>query len=444
MSWNKYWQDCAFKGFRKMKFILSLITTCLIQVPAGSQVTNIYFPDIVGSFNVGDGLDNVMAKNIQSSSREMISEEMMQWLRNEAAVQLSGCKMSAHDGTILYTPDGEGNYAALWTRDFGYMVENAIDILPLEDVRKAIVYLLNGQRSDGCIPDRVQADGLAVYSAGPVGKPLGDPPSDNSQFMVKLVSDYVSYSKDLEFFKQVSPGLIKAMNYTPRRKNGLVYIDPQNPHSPYGFTDTIQKTGELLFSSLLYWEACQKLMELFNQIDNLETVNDFRSRSLLIEKNLSNLWDDQAGMFLAASVDCRQTDIWGNAYAIYIGYPLAEKKKSIIDFLAKNYNAYVYKGQIRHLTEPDCWQKTLITIRPGEYQNGAFWGTASGWVGYALADQYPRLAKEIYVDLIAFYQQNGPYECVNVNYLKLDNYVASVVNPLGAAKKIKDINFNED
>ena len=34
--------------------------------------------------------------------------------------------------------------------------------------------------------------------------------------------------------------------------------------------------------------------------------------------DLQTLYDDESGMFLAASVDCRQIDICGSAYAAYM------------------------------------------------------------------------------------------------------------------------------
>jgi hypothetical protein len=371
------------------------------------------------------------------SKQQFLSQEQIDWLQNEAKSQLTGCQITAHDGTILYTPDGEGNYAALWTRDFGYMVENAIDLLPVKNVKAAIEYLLNGQREDGCIPDRVQADGLAVYSAGPVGNPLGDPPADNTQFMVKLVADYVEHTKDYEFFAQHSKKLIAAMDYTTRSKNGLVYIDPANPHSPYGFTDTIQKTGELLFTSLLYWEACQRLYSLFNKIHDDNTAKFFRNRGIQIEKSINILWDENASMFNAATIDCKQIDIWGNAYAIYIDFPLGDKKENIIDYLAAHFDEFVYKGQIRHIIEPDFWGKTLIPIKPGRYQNGAYWGTASGWIANALVKTHPFFTEKILTDLVTDYQERGPHECINSDYQQLNNYVASVVNPWGAIKRLE-------
>jgi len=370
------------------------------------------------------------------TEKAIISRSEYDWLKAASRRQLEGCQQIAHNGTHLYTPDGIGSYSALWTRDFCYMVENAFDLIPPENTKAAILYLLAGQRADGCIPDRVQADGLAVYSAGPVGHPLGDPPTDNSQFMVKLVAEYVTQTGELDFFKQTSEQLVAAMNFTPRSANGLVYIDPQNPHSPYGFTDTIQKTGELLFSSLLYWEACTHLELLFEKTGQSDLKLEFASRRNLIEHNLNHLWNPAAGMFLAASVDCRQIDIWGNAYAVYLDFPLGDKKDKIVAFLEKEFEKYVYQGQIRHLTQPETWEKTLIPVALETYQNGAYWGTASGWVAFALSEKYPDRARQIFTELLQSFQTAGIFECINRDYQKIQHYVVSVTNPLGTAEKI--------
>ncbi|OPZ69898.1 MAG: hypothetical protein BWY83_01829 [bacterium ADurb.Bin478] len=366
------------------------------------------------------------------TEKKMVHEEDFSWLRSEARRQLLGCRIQATDGTTLFTPDGEGHYAALWTRDLAYMVENGFDLFTLQEIKGTILYLLAGQRSDGCIPDRRQADGLAVYSAGPVNRPLGDPPTDNSPFMVKLMADYVDHSGDLDFFVAHATALIRAMDFTPRSSRGLVYIDPLHPHSPYGFTDTIQKTGDLLFSSLLYWEASQRLASLFDKSRDPEMAQAFRSRARSIEQHLDALWDERTGMFFAASQDCRQIDIWGNAYAVYIAFPLGDKKEKIVRYLADHFDRYVYCGQIRHLPEPEVWEKTLIPVKAGTYQNGAFWGTASGWVAVALAQQHPRLSQRIFTELIQDYRMHGPHECCNRGYRQLNNYVVSVLNPLGA------------
>jgi hypothetical protein len=263
---------------------------------------------------------------------------------------------------------------------------------------------------------------------------LGDPPTDNSQFMVKLVADYVRATGDLDFFRGVAGKLVRAMDFTPRSRDGLVTIDPARPHSPYGFTDTIAKTGELLFSSLLYWEASRELAALFEKAGDAARAGEFEARAGSIERNVGSLWDEKAGMFLAASVDCRQIDIWGNAYALNVEFPLGPKRERIIRNLARNYSRIIYRGQIRHLPEPEFREKTLIPVTPGTYQNGAYWGTASGWVAFALKERKPDLAVRIAGALVPDYRRRGAFECVNVNYEKIKDYVVSVVNPLGALR----------
>ncbi len=369
--------------------------------------------------------------------KAIVSADDIAWLETEARRQLAGCLITARDGTPLYTPDGQGHYAALWTRDFAYMVENTFDLIPRENVRRGILYLLAGQREDGCVPDRVQADGLAVYSAGSVDQPLGDPPTDNSQFMVKLVADFVQGTGDMDLFRTVADKLVKAMGYTPRSTRGLVSIDPARPHSPYGFTDTIAKTGELLFSSLLYWEASRRLVELFAENGDAARSAEFDVRAGGIERGLDALWDEKAGMFLAATIDCRQVDIWGNAYAVYAGFPLGSKKGRIQDYLAQAYGRFIYRGQVRHLPAPEHWERTLVPVMPGTYQNGAYWGTASGWVAFAMREKRPDLAARLVQALLSDYRRRGVHECVNVGYEKLRDYVVSVVNPLGALRRIK-------
>ena len=59
---------------------------------------------------------------------------------------LEACKKTAFDGTVIFTPDGVGNYDALWVRDFGYMVEYCGDLMEPEELRRCIEFILRGQR----------------------------------------------------------------------------------------------------------------------------------------------------------------------------------------------------------------------------------------------------------------------------------------------------------
>ena len=357
-------------------------------------------------------------------------------LEAECQRLLLGCRRTALDGTVMFTPDGKGHYGALWTRDFAYMVEGAGDLLRGEEIDAAIRCLLAGLREDGTAPDRVQVDGLPVYSAGPIDRPLGAPPTDNSQFLVKLVWSQWKRAGKPELARQAVPKLIRSMNAVPRR-DGLVWIDPATRRSPYGFTDTVAKTGFELFSSLLDREASKNLAEMCVALGRPDCGDEFLRRAGGIECRLGALWSPQKGAYLAASQACRQVDIWGNAYAIYIGFPLGERRGRILDFLEKNVHAYLWRGQVRHLLLGEYWDRLLVDVKRDTYQNGGYWATASGWVAYALAERRPELATRLFAELADDIRRYGACEWIHGETHQLCGYVVSAVNSRAALRRLR-------
>jgi len=374
-----------------------------------------------------------------AATERVASENNLAWLIEQNRQLLKGCQVRAEDGTTLYTPDGHGNYRALWTRDFTYMVENAGDLLPASDIKGCIDYLIKGIRSDGAVPDRVRPDGIPVYAAGAEDHPLAGPNIDNAQFLVIAVDEYLKKLRREEawpIFVRWSPALDKAMDWIPRAPSGLVWNDPAQPHSPYGFTDTVGKTGELLFESLLYWTACRRLAGLHEIFDKPALAQEYRRRTNAIEKHLNALWDQKYGAFLAATQDCRQLDIWGNAYAIWLDFPLGHRRKHVLKFLHNNYQDFIWHGQVRHLRKNQHWQRLLTPVAPDRYQNGAYWATASGWMIFALAQTDRELAQNVWNDLIADFRAGGICECINEGYRQLPSYVVSAANPLAANRRL--------
>ncbi|XOV93600.1 MAG: hypothetical protein ACFHWX_02595 [Bacteroidota bacterium] len=352
----------------------------------------------------------------------------IQWMREATKNQLAGCQVPGAFETKLYTPDGIGNYKALWTRDFYYMVEYAGDLLDPEEIKASINYLLSGQRKDGCIPDRVNVEGRPVYSPGPEQKPMADHALDNGPFMALLVCSYVKQYHDDILFKEVEGKLRRGLDFIHRDESGLVYNDPQNPQCPYGFTDTVKKTGHLLFSSLLYYHACREMEKLCKQYD-LAVSNFYKERSTVIKKNLDRLYDKQSGMFWAADIECKQIDIWGSAYAAYLGLTNITKSKSISDYLIDNKDEIFMRGQVRHLPGSDSsWNKLFVNVKEDHYQNGAYWATPLAWVIPVIDKRDPTLARNLLQEVIKDFQENGINECINKDYLNIPNYVASATN----------------
>lgn len=370
------------------------------------------------------------------------------WLYVEAQRIVENAKISASDGTVLYSP---GVYRGVWARDFEFIVHNTPELIKPEEIKEIYYYLLRHQKDSGAMPKGVSSEGKPHYVCWTASRKEEIPwhvrwdrqdptDSDSAQYMVKLVYDYYKYTGDIELFVSTCSNLKRAMDFMPRSPLGMIYISPNCPHTPFGFTDCIVKTGNVLFSSLLYWEASMLVSEMFNNIGNEEAADDFLGRSKLIKKNIDVLWDEQEGAYLAATGVGRKIDIWGNAYMTAIDFP-TDKRKRVCAFLAENCDRFVYHGQIRHLLKGDYWEYTVHpntgTVPKDEYQNGAYWAAASGWVIYAVSQVAQDLASKLISDLVNFFQKEGIYECINdKGWRKYKDYVASIVNPVGAIKRL--------
>lgn len=363
--------------------------------------------------------------------REGISRQDAEWLRRATIRQLHGCRLQADDGTILFTPDGSGHYRALWTRDFAYMVRNAGDLIEPDLIRPAIEFLLRGRRADGCMPDRVTASGKPVYAPGSEDSPLADHALDNGPFMALLVCDYVRRSGDRAFFRRHETDLRRGLDFVRRADNGLVYNDPARPQCPYGFTDTVAKTGHLLFTSLLYAQACRE-METACREAACGNPAEYARRAEQIRQSLAVLWDETTGMFLAADRDCRQADVWGSALAVDLELATPPQSRRIIEFLATRADRIFQRGHVRHLVAPETWQRLLTPVAAGTYQNGAYWATPHAWLLPALARGRPELAQRLLKETIAEFRAAGIHECLNGPYRNVPDYVVSATNVYAA------------
>ena len=353
---------------------------------------------------------------------------------------LEAVRSVAHDGTAIYMPDDSDDEPALWTRDFCYLVEGAGHLIPAAEILAAIDYLLAGQSDDGTIPERVYADGRAVYLAGAEDAPLGNrPPTDNSQFMAKLLCAYVNHTGDHSALDRRMEPLMAAMDSVPLSRDALVYIDPNSPHAGYGFTNCVGKTGKVFFSSVLYWEACQKLGAICARFEYHEDAHYWYEHAEAMADNLNQFMDESLGLFVAASEDCQQVDIWGNAYAAVVRVASKTQMRRIARFFLDFQDQFTWHGFIRHLPEGQYWERLLADVRPGTHQNGGYWPLPAGWVAQTIATVDEDAARALLAEVAAEIDEHGVREWISPQEQGGGHHTASAAALLGSVQSSKKL-----
>lgn len=339
-------------------------------------------------------------------------------------------------GVTAYTPAAFGDtYPALYLRDFTYMAESAPEFIPLEHVRAVIALLIAHLSPDGLCPERISNDGEVIYTCHG-GKPVTDSPL----FLIKLCAAYVRHGGDQAFVAEVFPQLERTMNTVPVEANtGLVWINPAHPHTAYGFTDTIAITGRHLFCSLLRLEAAEKLAHLATQFGC--DASSWLATAKQIRANLHLLWSSEHELFFAGSHDCRQADVWGSAYACVIGAVDDVQRATIAHSLMDKRERFLHRGQIRHLLLPEFWQRLIIDdewTAPGNFQNGPYWGTATGWMAEVFEHAQPGSGIALLHALVADFAAHGIWECVGADgYNRVANNLSSACLPFATWKKLR-------
>jgi hypothetical protein len=220
----------------------------------------------------------------------------------------------------------------------------------------------------------------------------------------------------------------------------------------FGFCDMIGMSGDLLFCSALKYRAADQLSVMHGGLGSREEADRYKETAERIAVNVPKVFYDQGGLLKASTKSSCQPDVWGSAFSVYIGMLDEEQSKRVGQALADAYTAETLacKGNIRHVLTSDdasgatAWDSTTVTINT--YQNGAYWGTPTGWVCYAIAKADKPLAKQLAKDYIDELREGdfrkgpqfgSPWEYFYPKNRKQNSvYMTSVTCPLGAFKRL--------
>jgi hypothetical protein len=378
-----------------------------------------------------------MCSGISAAAEPRSVDESLQWLQAKSQEMIRASRRTMADGAAAFPPQVGGGYEAFWLRDYEYMLEGCVDAFSDKELTDACRLFVKTQRSDGACVDCVKFKGIPCYRPG--YDTLGENPvADGSQFTVGVAWHTYRKTKDRALATQVIKQLIKAMDAVPRDpRNGLVYIKPGGyDRCPYGFTDSTRKEGDELFCSLLYVDASRQLADLCEVAERREDAKKWCGEADRVAKSVRDVfWDPSLGLFRAATVRCKEPDIWGSAFSVYLGVASHEQAMAIAHYFKQHYDEIVERGQIRHLPGGVYWQAACAK---DDYQNGGFWATATGWFVYALDLVDPQLADRTVCDMVRDFRQNGVMEWVLGSKHGVANYTANASLPIAGVRKMLD------
>jgi hypothetical protein len=357
------------------------------------------------------------------------------WLEAKSRGLIRGSRREMASGVSAFLPQAGAGYDAFWLRDYAYMLEGCPEAFSDRELRDASLLFVEKLAADGSGVDCVKLDGTPVYKPG-LGTMGQNPVADGGPFTVAVAWHTYQRLQDRTLVQRIADRLVKTLRAAPRNpETGLVHIRPEGyDRCPYGFTDTVRQAGDVLFCSLLLIQANRQLADLLDVAGRGEEAKEWRAEAdRLVPVVRRTFWDDGTGLFRAATVRCREHDLWGSAFAVYLGVASEEQAGRIAGYFKQHYGEIVERGQLRHLPTGEYWESAGPR---DEYQNGGYWATPTGWFVYTLDRVDPALADRTIVELVRDFQSRGVTEWVRGDRTAVMNYVASATMPLAGVKRM--------
>lgn len=380
---------------------------------------------------------------------------------------------SNNTGGTLIRPGGRDTYPAFWIRDYAMSIETGF--ISKEEQKHMLVLTAATQcdqtwitrSGKGMIPMGAIADHILVETSLPIYYPgtydyeiqednesqFGlFPPYSDQFFFIKMAYLYVKNSADMKILKKeinhikLIDRLELAFKVPPVRDGShLVYTTETFLGVDFGFRDAEKITGDLVFPSIMKYRAAIELAWLFEKLKDKQKSGKYKSIATQLKKEIPDTFLNSDGMLCASTGLSNQADVWSTALAVCLGILEDESMIKACRHLDKAYieGGLAYKGNIRHIIKGEDFSNTsaweISKVGINYYQNGAYWGTPTGWVAYAIAkvntNHAMRLVKEFVDDLRENDYRKGseygaPYECMYpAGYFRGPVYLTTVACP---------------
>jgi hypothetical protein len=353
-------------------------------------------------------------------------------------------------GGILIRPGGRDTYPSFWIRDYAMSLETGF--VSRAEQKHMLLLTASTQcdqtwitRGGSMVPFGAIADHIRVDDRKPIffpgtydyegqgTKEFGTFPAYCDQFyFIHMADYYFKQTSDLSLLSKEINGMrlidrleIAFKTLPARRDNEIVYTSDAFRGVDFGFRDAIAITGDLSYSSILKYRAANQLSAMFSRLKNKTKAAHYKAIAVKIKAAMPRFLDKN-GMLTASNGRSGQPDVWATAFAIYLNILEGEDALKAARHLEAAYKngTLAYKGSIRHIIKDEdfsqntAWETAIVG--KNQYQNGAYWGTPTGWVSYAIAKVNKQSAAKLVKEYIHELRENdfrkgsnfnAPYEC---------------------------------
>jgi hypothetical protein len=363
---------------------------------------------------------------------------------------------------VLHIPGGNKGYPAFWVRDAAMML--GADFVSAKDIEGWVTLIASVQAPESglklkngliippySIPDHVTVTALPCWYPGAYeGEDQGNgtygflPPADDAFYFIQMIAEHNRLAKKPDLFTKFETSAVHAFESVEVNDDGLVVCSDKPDHTrvDWGFCDSIRKTGACLMPSLLRWRAAKDLETLYRASNQPQKTKQYRDTARLIAQSIGKSFtpEGKEPTLLFSSTDQgHQEDVWASAYAVWLGVlPKATSKRVSLRLLELyQKGGTIFEGQARSLPVGQFWEKAG---GQGYYQNGAYWGTPTGWIVYALSKVDKKAASKMLSEFVDSLEKNkdkgAPWECFNssLNHYQNPQYCATVALPFAALK----------
>ena len=384
--------------------------------------------------------------SLLSRADEAYWKEQARLIVASAALAAGGASGSYRNTTPydLRVPGGNMGYPAFWVRDAAMMLGG--DFVPAREIEgwiRLIAATVPGPadwtvRPGVIVPaysiaDHINFDGKPVFYPGIYdsgakqgGPPWGKyPPLDDAYYFIGMVYDHWRATGSLDLFRSAVKtafgeerldDLCRKVYAVPSfdPATGLIVagdVETENAKD-WGFCDAESKSGKLLFPSALKFVAAERLGEMFAASGRPDRARVFRDEAVRLRSEVTTAFfrpsaDGAEGWLRSATGVGDQADVWGTAYAVAVGAVDERGAGRAALALRRAYaeKTAVREGCVRQILTTDTaygggWQISIV--KPGEYQNGGYWGTPAGWVIAAIARADRPAAARMAADFVGF------------------------------------------